>query len=236
LGEVEKLNTLSLISTGGDAITAGHALAGAWLAGYVLSSHEPTMTEFGAHFLASVSDMADGRVKRWCYIASAGIIARATKIESPESANEITVEQWQVMEKFGIVDHPGFDHWVDKGYYYALTAALAKRQLERGNTGTAALLGINLALTVPRDILRTLQKYEIKKLSGDNHASKLGKYKTLFQNVGIGVLLSPVERYKAGRALGVGILSVSTAMGLNDYRKNIAHVRYARQHPKEKSV
>ena len=230
LGQKDTLNTYSLIATGGDAITATHALAGAWVTGHILSRTDATMAELVVHTAASTSDLADGRVKRWVYKGAAAVLAKADNTLPPTTTDDISEQQWQDMERFGIVDHPGFDHWVDKGYFYAVVAALVKRHVERGNTTTATLLAINLAATVPRDILRTQQKNELKQLGGDNHASKLGKYKTLIQNIGLGVLLSPAEKYRAGRALGVGILSVSTVMGINDYRHNIKNVRYARLH------
>ena len=230
LSQRDSLNSYSLAAAAGDSITAGHALAGALLAGHILVHEAATTRELTTHTLASISDMADGRIKRWCYLGAAKIIAATRKEELPTKTEDISETQWMELNNFGIVDHPGFDHWVDKGYFYAVSAALIKRFAMRGDATTATLLGLNLAATVPRDILRTKQKNELKKLGGDNHASALGKHKTLLQNVGIGVLLSPLERYKAGRALGIGILSVSTVMGLDDYRRNIKNVRYARMH------
>lgn len=231
LSEANELNSYSLVAAGGDAITAGHALAGAWLAGHVLATESPSTSELAVHVLASISDGADGRIKRWCYVGASRLIAKIHKTELPQSTDKITENQWEVMNNFGIVDRPGFDHWVDKGYIYALSPAIAARELRNGHSFSAGLIALNLATIVPRDILRSKQKNELKELGGDNHASRLGKYKTLLQNIGIGVFLSPLERYKLGRALGVGILSVSTVMGLNDYRHNRSHVQYARLHP-----
>lgn len=232
LNEADKLNTYSLIATGGDAVTVVHALFGAWLAGHIVASEEPNTLELGVHTLASISDMVDGPIKRMCYLAATKIISRACGMKAPTSIEKITDTQWDVMEKFGIIDRPGLDHGVDKGYMYAVGTAVTAREYMLGHTISAGLLALNLATIVPRDVLRTRQKNEIKQLGGDNHASRLGKYKTLVQNVGIGVFLSPIERYRAGRALGIGILTVSTAMGINDYRRNRSNVRYARLHPK----
>lgn len=208
-----------------DAATIAHGLAALPVAHHILTHEQPSWREWAMHASASSLDLVDGSAKdRAVRMASKILLGTERNLRDPEQRP--TREEYALLSEYGIIDRPGWDEKVDKGYFYIVTAALAARALKQGHTVTALGLGTNLAIAATRDELKRLERKEASKHHISVHATRSGKDKTKWQGVSVGILTSPIGRFAAGRALGVGLLTYSTGLGIHDFRAYRRFVRH----------
>jgi hypothetical protein len=223
--EYNTLNNAALYAAGADIATVTHGVAALPIAHHILTHEHPSLLELSMHASASALDLVDGRTKNKAVrLASKVLFGVERDLRDPE--NRPSNLEKEALASYGIVDRPAWDERVDKGYFYAIAGALLARAVKNGHHATAGALGINLAVITMRDTVKTIERKEASKHDISVHATSTGKEKTKLQSVGVGILCSPLGRLASGRALGVGVLTYSTGLGIQDLRSYRRFVRH----------
>lgn len=221
------LNDAALIATAANAATLVHGLATLPIAHHIQSHSLPSWAEWAMHSSAAALDVADGILKNEA-VQKASLVLFGQPYSVRAKHQSPTPEQWECLKKHGVSDNPRIDDITDKLYNTITTSALIMRAFKNKHFFTVGALSVNALETLLRDVLKEYERKEAKKYHVRVHAEQDGKAKTKYQNIGAGILMSPMGRYATGRAVGVSVYTYGSYRGLVDllkYRRKVRHAK-----------